>query len=169
MTSNRRPQRLTSLLLVKERLLEAYFFVRRFRRATPDTANYYLNAYLSAARNVTFLLQKELTHVPGFAAWWDVQRATLGSDRVARFFLELRNFSQKAGRVSLTEARAGRGRSSVWTYRFVEVVTKVSEKLESIDAADACSEHLAKPARIVLACMDTFPYRHAQCWFDHVR
>lgn len=158
MTSNRRPQRLTSLLLVEEKLLEAEFFMRRFRRASPDTANYFLNAYLSAARSVTFLLQKELAYVPGFPDWWNAQRTTLGADMVARFFLELRNFSQKAGRVSLTGARAGGGRSAVWTYRFVGVVTQVPGELKGVDAADACSEHLAKLARILLACIDAFPY-----------
>lgn len=158
MASQSRAQRLTSLLLVEERLLEADFFVRRLGRANPDVAGYFLNAFLSAARSVTFLLQKEMAHVPGFPAWWEGQRATLGQDKMARFFLELRNFSQKAGRVSLVGTRSGRTRASAWTYRFVGASTPVPGDLQGIDATDACSAHVARLARVVLSCMDAFPY-----------
>lgn len=152
------PRYLTSLLLVEERLLEANFFVSRFRRADPDTAGYFLNAYLSSARSVTFLLQKELAHVKGFREWWEAQRLILAGDKAARFFLELRNFSQKAGRVSLFGSRKGQGRSATWTYRFVGKQVPLPEELLSTDVSDACSMHLAKLARIVLACMDAFPF-----------
>lgn len=158
MAKSKNQHRLTSILLVEERLLEADFFIRRLRRAKPDEAGYFLNAFLSAARAVTFLLQREMAHVPGFPAWWDAQRETLRFDAAARFFLELRNFSQKAGRVSLTGVLIGRGRSSVWTYRFVDSVTPVPKELRGIDAADACADHVAKMARVVLACMNAFPY-----------
>jgi hypothetical protein len=50
---------------------------------------------------VTFLLQKEMAKVPGFAGWWDGQRCLLAGDAAAAFFLKLRNFSQKEGRISL--------------------------------------------------------------------
>lgn len=150
---------LTSLLLVEERLVEADFFVRQLMRAGPVTAGYFLNAFLSAARSVTFLLQKELTHVSGFRQWWEAQRLVLGADATARFFLELRNFSQKEGRVSLTGARTGHGRSSEWTFRFVGAQTSVPDDLLGVDAADACSDHIAKLARVVLACMDAFPFQ----------
>ena len=97
-----RRYRFTSLLLVEERLLEADHFARRLCRQ-PDSARfgYELNAFLSAARSVTFLLQKEMAKVPGFSSWWEEQQSQLRNDRSARFFVELRNFSQKAGRVSL--------------------------------------------------------------------
>lgn len=159
MTEKNAPRCLTSLLLVEERLTEADFFIRKMMRARPDTIGYFLNAFLSAARSVTFLLQKELAHVPGFRQWWEAQRVVLGSDATARFFLELRNFSQKEGRVSLAGARTGQGRSSRWTFRFVGVQTSVPNDLQGVDAADACSEHVAKLAQVVLACMDAFPFQ----------
>jgi hypothetical protein len=51
--------RLSSLLLVEERLLEAEYFSRRLRRLSGEPFGYELNAFLSAARSVTFLMQKE--------------------------------------------------------------------------------------------------------------
>lgn len=158
MTGKKASRCLTSLLLVEERLMETDFFVRQLMRARPDTVGYFLNAFLSAARSVTFLLQKELAHVSGFRQWWEAQRLVLSADTTARFFLELRNFSQKEGRVSLTGAKAGQGRSSRWTFRFVGVQTSVPDDLLGIDAADACSDHIAKLARVVLACMEALPF-----------
>lgn len=103
--------RLTSLLLVEERLLEAKYFARRLtKQCEMDRFGYELNAFLAAARSVTFLLQKEMARVPGFAEWWDGQRQLLSSDPAAVFFLKLRNFSQKEGRISLVGGRVGHGR-----------------------------------------------------------
>jgi hypothetical protein len=150
---------LTSLLLVEERLVEADFFVRKMMRAGPDTVGYFLNAFLSAARSVTFLLQKELAHVTGFRQWWEAQRLVLGADATARFFLELRNFSQKEGRASLAGVKTSQGRSSRWTFLFVGVQTSLPNDLQGVDAADACAEHIAKLARVVLACMEAFPFQ----------
>src|SRR5688572_25497959 len=93
--------RLTSLLRVEERLLESEYFVRLLaRQSYPERFGYVLNAFLSASRSVTFLLQKELSNVAGFESWWAAKRAVLSQDEAARFFLRLRNFSQKQGRIT---------------------------------------------------------------------
>ncbi len=93
--------RLTSLLRVEERLLEAEHFAKRTARERGEAVGYNLNAFLSAARSVTFLLQKEFSKIDGFAEWWTNDRVVLDDDPAARFFLELRNYSQKEGRISL--------------------------------------------------------------------
>lgn len=148
---------LTSLLLVEERLLEAAHFARRLgRQRDPNRLGYELNAFLAAARSVTFLLQKEMAAVPGFAKWWDGQRKQLANDSAANFFLKLRNFSQKEGRGSVVgSAFSGRRR---WSYRFAGNVEPVPTTLLHRDVADCCREHVAKLARIVLVCADVFPY-----------
>jgi hypothetical protein len=150
------PARLTSLLRVEERLMEAEYFAQRMRDLPDSTVlGYELNAFLSAARSVTFLLQKEFAAVDGFETWWSVDRATLGGDPVARFFLELRNFSQKQGRVSIlgTSDRTGR-----WRFMFAGTVEPVPPSLLNRDVADCCLEHLAKLARAVLRFAQAFPY-----------
>lgn len=158
MATTNAPMRLTSLLLVEERLAEADFFARRFASSRPERAGYFLNAFLSSARSVTFLLQKEMAHVDGFAPWWASQRLAMGGDKVARFFLELRNFSQKQGRVSLVSSRTGNAGSRSWAFRFVGTETSVPEELLGVDAGRACVAHVAKLARVVLACMKEFPF-----------
>lgn len=149
--------RLTSLLLVEERLLEAEYFARRLtRQRDRDRYGYELNAFLAAARSVTFLLQKELARVPGFAGWWDGQRRLLSSDPAVAFFLKLRNFSQKEGRISLVGGSLARGR---WSYRFAGNADRVPPALLNRDIAGCCREHVGKLAKIVLACAEAFPYQ----------
>lgn len=149
--------RLPSLLLVEERLLEAEYFARRLRRLWGAPFGYELNAFLSAARSVTFLMQKEMAHVPGFPDWWAEKQRELKADSVARFFLELRNFSQKEGRISLVGSgsdRAGRR----WSYRFAGNAAPVPPQLPCRDAAGCCREHVAKLATVLISCAEAFPY-----------
>lgn len=152
--------RFTSLLLVEERLLEADHFARRLYRQ-PDSIRfgYELNAFLSAARSVTFLLQKEMSKVPGFSSWWEGQQSQLRSDRSARFFVELRNFSQKAGRVSLVGSRIKSPRGCRrWSYRFAGNAERVPPELVNRDVAECCRQHVAKLAAVVISCSEAFPY-----------
>jgi hypothetical protein len=155
--TDQRPGRLTSLLLVEERLLEAEYFATRLADASDGTVlGYELNAFLSAARSVTFLLQKEMSHVHGFAQWWRDQQDRLRQDAAARFFLEQRNFSQKKGRVSIVGA-CGSGASKRWRYFFAGTTEPVPAGLLNREIADCCLEHLAKLANLILLFADAFP------------
>ena len=118
-TTRRVTLRLTSLLLVEEKLLEAEYFGRRLRLLATPEFDYELNAFLSAARSVTFLLQKDMARVSGFAAWWSKRQEVMRRDDAMRFFKNLRNRSQKRGRVLLvgTPRRHTDG-TQVWSYRF---------------------------------------------------
>ncbi|MBO9712476.1 hypothetical protein [Sphingomonas sp.] len=149
--------RLTSLLLVEERLFEADYFARRVRRTRAYELQYNLNAFLSAARSVTFLLQKEMAHVPGFREWLAQKQDEMRADPVARFFLLLRNFSQKEGRVS-TVGFGGTGMGRRWTYRFAGREPAMPAALYDRDVAECCVEHVAKLARLTLEFAEAFPF-----------
>lgn len=151
--------RLTSLLLVEERLLEAEYFLKRMARERGEPFGYNLNAFLSAARSVTFLLQKEYSKIDGFAEWWAVEQARLAADSAARFFLELRNYSQKEGRISVVGTAVTRvGRRSRWSHRFAGTAKAVPSVLLNRDVVDCGRGHLAKLAQIVLRFSDRFPF-----------
>jgi hypothetical protein len=150
---------LTSLLLVEERLLEAEHFIKRLRRQNDSNRmGFELNAFLSACRSVTFLLQKEMSDVPGFSSWWEQQREALRADKAAVFFVNLRNFSQKEGRVSVVGSASRRNGRFRWSYRFAGGMEPVPAELLHRDVAECCREHLAKLARVILACGDRFPF-----------
>lgn len=145
---------LRSLLLVEEKLLEGEYFVRRLSRCRGDALGFELNAFLSAARSVTFLIQKEMLKVPGFTNWWDARRKEMRDDEAMKFFLDLRNYSQKEGRVAIF----GQGSSSRrWFHWFASGTVIVPECLRAIEVADACRMHLAKLARLTLQVAEAFP------------
>lgn len=151
--------RLNSFLWVEERLLEAEYFADRLRWLGVNEFGYEFNAFLSAARSVTFLLQKEMNEVIGFDVWWDARRKEMSQDPAMKFFLELRNFSQKQGRTSMvgTACRDDSGRS-FWSYRFAGNNSPVPTQLLQRDVVDCCREHLSKLATIILTCADAFPF-----------
>ncbi len=150
---------LTSLLLVEEKLVEAEYFALGLRSLSTDGFRYELNAFLSSSRSVTFLLQKEMVKVTGFHEWWAKRQREMREDSAMKFFQELRNFSQKEGRISIvgTLSRNGSGRS-FWIYRFAGNKNPVPTQLFHRDVAECCREHLSKLATIVLACAEAFPF-----------
>lgn len=150
--------KLNSLLLVEEKLLEAEYFACRLRSLDSDSFRYELNAFLSAARSVTSLLQKEMARVPGFKEWWPDRQREMREDPAMKFFWELRNFSQKEGRVSMV-GTLGRddGGQPFWSYRFAGNEDPVPSQLLQRDIAECCREHLGKLATIILAFADAFP------------
>jgi hypothetical protein len=143
-----------SLLLVEEKLLEAEYFLRRLSRSRGPALGFELNAFLSAARSVTFLIQKEMSKVPDFSAWWDARRSEMRDDQAMRFFLELRNYSQKEGRVAIL---GGGSTNRRWSYWFASGTVVVPECLREMEVADACRMHLSKLARLTLEVADAFP------------
>lgn len=149
---------LRSLLLVEEKLLEAEYFADRLHLLLFAEFTYELNAFLSAARNVTFLLQKEMKSVPGFDSWWCNKQIEMGNDPAMNFFKEARNISQKKGRVSvggIGGLLAGGEKSMA--YQFAQHQNSVPEQLIGRDVIECCQEHLGKLATIVLACAEAFP------------
>lgn len=156
--------RLTSLIVVEERLREASYFARALgRQRNADVISYQLNAFLSASRSVTFLLQKEMSRVRGFESWWGEQQQELSHDKAARFFLKLRNFSQKEGRVSLVGTRVPKLGGSRWVFRFGGNSEKVPPELVHRNVDECCIEHVAKLAALILKCCERFPYHVSAC------
>jgi hypothetical protein len=150
----------TTLRHPVEKLLEAEYFLGRMTHRTGLKFQFELNAFLSASRSVTFVMQKAMSDVPGFDRWYLQRQAEMKSDEAMRFFIELRNVSQKQGPVSYVEGSlAGGG----WTYRFVGRPHAVPEELVSLDIRDCCSVYLAKLAKLILQCATTFPYHSCPC------
>lgn len=146
----------TSLLRIEERLSEAAYFCDLMERERHEAFDYVLNAYTSSARSVTFLLQKEMLRVPSFDVWWRSRQDEMRKDRAARFFLFLRNYSQKEGRISLVGSY-DRKRGQM-AYRFAGNDDAVPPELLHRDVVDCCREHLAKLARLVMAFSEAFPF-----------
>ncbi|TXN26494.1 MULTISPECIES: hypothetical protein [Methylobacterium] len=146
----------TTLRHPVEKLREAEHFLGRLAFAGGLEFQFELNAFLSASRSVTFLLQCAMAKVPGFADWYGAQQTSMKSDAAMRFFVELRNISQKQGPVSFV---GGSLQNGGWTYRFVGRPHAVPEDLVGKDICACCASHLSKLARLLAECANEFPFQ----------
>ncbi|MDE0054632.1 MAG: hypothetical protein OXT64_10325 [Gammaproteobacteria bacterium] len=146
----------TTLRHPVEKLLEAEYFLACLTCADGLRFQFELNALLSASRSLTFVLQKAMAHVPGFAGWYEKKQVQMANDAAMRFFLLLRNISQKEGPVSFVGGSLPEGG---WTYRFVGRPEAVPDELEGRDIGACCAAHLVKLASLLLECVQAFPFR----------
>ncbi|RWX60991.1 hypothetical protein [Mesorhizobium sp. M2A.F.Ca.ET.039.01.1.1] len=144
----------TTLRHSVERLREAEYFLVRLPMTHGLEFQANLNAFLSASRSVTFLLQSSLAHVPGFEDWYRLRRQEMSVDPAMRFFLDLRNISQKQGPVSYVGSGQPDGTS---THRFVAGQRPVPPELVCRDIAECCAEHVMKLARLLHSYFVAFP------------
>ena len=121
--------RLHSLIPVEGKLLEANYFANHLRHLEGDSFFYELSAFLSAARSVTFYVQKEMDDVPEFDAWWKEQQDLMRSDPAMKFFVDLRNISLKEQQIRMvgTVEQDPNG-AAVLTYRFADNRVPVPEQ-----------------------------------------
>lgn len=95
------PHIFTTLRHPVEKLLEAGHFLARLSQSDGLEFQFELNAFLSASRSVTFVLQKALADVPGFPVWYEQKQGRMKADAAMRFFLELRTFHRSRDRFPL--------------------------------------------------------------------
>lgn len=60
-----------------------------------------VNSLLTAARSVTWILQRELSHEADFAAWYPPWQGQMKADPVMRWLVEARNMVEKQGDLDL--------------------------------------------------------------------
>lgn len=80
-----------------DKFSEAHYFIERMMTEyhEPVPFRYNLNAFLQALRNVTFVLQKELSGRPRFREWYHERQVTMMQDPLLRKFVEGRNIVVK--------------------------------------------------------------------------
>lgn len=78
--------------LIDGKLREADFFLEKLRNAPDiDDARYYFSAFLSAARSVTFALQKCIGGMAHFDTWYEDRQKELKDHPTATYFKTIRD------------------------------------------------------------------------------
>lgn len=78
--------------LIDGKLCESDFFLEKLRTAPDlDAARYYFSAFLSAARSVTFALQKCIGGMAHFDAWYNDRQRELKEHPTAGYFKSIRD------------------------------------------------------------------------------
>ena len=75
----------TSLRHPFEKIMEAEYFFKRSINLDGLEFQFVLNAFLSASRSVTFVLQKATSGADGFSTWYGLQQSETKSDLSMRF------------------------------------------------------------------------------------
>ena len=81
-----------SLEGTRHKLREADFFLQQCKLTLdqPEILGYYLSAFISAARSVTFVLQVEIGKNHEFKAWYSEKQEYMKKNRIFSFFNSLR-------------------------------------------------------------------------------
>lgn len=116
---------------------------------------YELNAFLSASRNITFVMQSSMSKARGFSDWYAQRQAEMRADAAMRFFLEIRNVSQKQGPVLFVGGSAIGGG---YTYRFVEDRLILPPEVVGLDIRVSCANNLAKLGTLLLDLFNCMPF-----------
>jgi len=132
--------------VVDEKVAETEFFLRKMAEANADGREFRWchSAYLSAARTVTFALQRMKT-LPGFDAWYEPHQEKLRRDPVARLLKEARDSHVHGGTHPVGGAMIDGGQA---TYDFDRNLLPGSTA-HAQDVLSACIENFVLLLQIV--------------------
>lgn len=82
----------------REKLKEANFFLKKLisSRAQLDSFRYYLSAFLSSSRSVSWIMKSEYGNNPEWKKWWQNKQLSDSEYKIFKLFTEARNKSQKS-------------------------------------------------------------------------
>ncbi len=92
--------------IVADKFGEADYFLElmREKEGHHKEFEYALSAFASAARSITFSLQAVMSKYPDFFQWYIPKQELLKKNKLAKFFLDLRNHLQKVGSVPVASS-----------------------------------------------------------------
>ena len=79
----------------RDKLLETKYFLERMieKQTDQDAFKYNLSAFLSAARSVTLIMQKEFAKVSSFKKWYTEKQTEMKSDKTMKLLNEKRSMT----------------------------------------------------------------------------
>jgi hypothetical protein len=74
---------------VENKFCEAEFFLQKLHpeEIAYETASYYLSAFASSSRSITFAIQSSMSGLPNFEGWWETKQKELRNNPLAEYFL----------------------------------------------------------------------------------
>jgi hypothetical protein len=120
----------------EHKLREALFFLSQLKKAHPfyQNFNFYLSAFISAARSVTWIMRSECGHIPGWEAWYNSKTPSAADLDLMAKLTTIRNESQKVGSI----------RTKTLLRKIDATIVDLSKAFEDIpseDALDVCTRY----------------------------
>jgi hypothetical protein len=106
-----------SFSTVDNKVAEAEFFLQKMSKTGTNVfeTRCYFSAFLAATRTITLALQQFKKDIPGFDEWYQPHQDKLKTNRLAKYFLEVRNSHLHGNEHPITGGSFFQGKAS---YRF---------------------------------------------------
>jgi hypothetical protein len=164
-----------SFQIVEFKIYEADFFLTKLEESTSSAdffvgARYYLNAFISASRSITFSLQAAMKNALHFKEWYDQYQNKLRENDLARYFLEVRNLSQKVGYYPLSSGHIFRDKNNERQvkYFFDQFPDEIESPVPNEDVLTACNKYFILLLKLVCDCFKSFGHIiDPICYFDY--
>ncbi len=152
-----------SFQIVEQKIGESEFFLTKIEDSIEEglvfeDAQFYLSAFASATRSITFTIQASISDINGFNDWYLNHQEKLKKNKLARYFLEARNLSQKIGYYLI-----GRGSSytdesgnSKMKYYFQTFQSNQLSYVPEEDVLTSCRKYFKILLGVVIDCYKVF-------------
>jgi hypothetical protein len=156
--------------LLDAKVFEADFFFEKLKTAGLDffAARCYFSAFVSAARSISFAMQAVLKDVEGFPQWYAERQQRLRGIPLARFFVTVRNETQKIGHSPVNSGASQWLGNGQWDseYYFVGGYEGDVMDIPSSDIVTACSDYMKLLVELVYDCYNEFNILSPQSFFS---
>lgn len=158
---------------------EAEYFLSVMKQTFEDDNAFSCNlsAFLSAARSMTFYMQKQYSHRNGFAEWYCRKQIEMSADRELVFLKKARveDIHTETVRTGATREATGDARACIAVEGTLEneqvgetkpkpptqsspkTLRRFFPELENGDVVEFCERQLAKLSKLVEECESRFP------------
>lgn len=123
---------------IENKLEEAQYFLNQMKKYldNPKVLGFNLSAFITAARSITYFMQKEYVHNLRFENWYNSKQEEMKKDTICKFFHNLRNANvhtelpktKRDVTVSLTDSYSVSDSVSVKIIRVGRVIHESSSK-----------------------------------------
>lgn len=142
--------------IVATKVGEADFFLEKLNGSQGhyEEFSYFLSAFTSAARSITFSLQSVMSKYPNFDEWYSTRQDKLRADCLAKYFVNLRNHTQKVGDVPVRHS----GTFSEGEIKFVSIFVD-TEDLKGAPKGEVtrlAEEYFVEILKVVQECYRDF-------------
>jgi len=156
-----------SISIVEYKVQQTHFFLERIREAGLDffTVQCFVDAFVGAARSITFAIQAVISNVKGFAEWYQEQQNVMKSDSICQFFNQYRRVSIHIGDTVVRggEMRKDDGGSIVTKYYFLPIADLPEVPRE--DVFTICTLYFKSLLDLVFKAMLHFKYQLDDRWY----
>jgi hypothetical protein len=155
-----------SASIIDYKAQQAEFFLRRLSepRVNFFEVQCFTDAFVTAARSVTFALQSVCVRIPGFVEWYTQQQAAMRADGLMRFFHDYRTASTHIGDTPTRAGHAGRDASGRLVFLYFFLPTPDLPSPPTSNVVSACREYFSRTLRVVLDCYRRFPHDLDDRW-----